>query len=62
MKYEDQLTLIVYKISEIKEDLKGMKKLEERVTKLEKFMYLVIGAITLVTTVVHMIVFTSLGS
>lgn len=52
MKHQNELELMAYKITEIKEDLKGITIIEERLSRLEKLMYIAIGAITLITAAV----------
>ena len=48
MKYGEELAVITYKVTEIKEDLKALRDIEKRVTKVERFMYYCMGALSLV--------------
>ncbi len=50
--HQNELELIAYKINEIKEDLKEITIIEERLSRLEKLMYIAIGAVTLITAAV----------
>lgn len=44
MKYQNELELIAYKVSEIKDDLKALAHIEKRVATLERFMFMIYGA------------------
>ena len=57
MKYNEELNLISYKVGEIKKDMKELVKLEQRITKLEKFMYYCLGALTLISASIPVLLF-----